>query len=138
MVSAMTVELEMGAMIDQAKVVRKPVQTVVSVPDVLDAKLLFTAMSASNLVIYREEGGNYFIATGVGDDVVEMPIYFFDSGKYFIINTNESNGCTELTLEECRAHPDYISEITFSIQASQPSATQSSSLLGGLGELLGF
>lgn len=50
--------------------------------------------------------------TGVGDnDVVEMPIYWFDPGKYVVINTKEPDGCTTLTLDECRSQSDFIGEI---------------------------
>lgn len=112
--SVLNVEVETGAMKDQAKAVTKPAQGLVSIADPLDAKFLFAA-EPGLLVIYKEgESGGYFIVTGVGDnDVVEMPVYWFDPGKYVAINTKEPDGCTTLTLDECRADSGFISEIGF-------------------------
>lgn len=111
--SVLNIEVETGAMKDQAKAVTKSAKGLISIADPLDAKFFFTAEPGS-LVVYRDEtGANFFIITGVGDSVVEMPAEWFDSGKYVAINTTEPDGCTTLTLDECRADAGFLNETSF-------------------------
>lgn len=73
-----------------------------------------------SLVIYNNATNSLFlIATGVGDSVVEISadnFKIFGSGDFVAISIAESNGCTTLTLAECRAQSDFIAEQSFSIK----------------------
>lgn len=106
-----------------------------------ETAIVFTGpIGGSSVIVYNIAVSYYITASGIGDDPMEIQLTsdIFAPGDYIIVNTKEPNGCQLFTLDECRANSDYLGETAFSIGASQPSATQSSSLLGGLGELLGF
>lgn len=106
-----------------------------------ETAIVFTGpIGGSSMIIYNATVSGFITATGIGDDPLEIQLTgdIFAPGDYIIVSTKEPNGCQTFTLDECRLNSDYIGEIAFSIGASQPSATQSSSLLGELGGLLGF
>lgn len=111
--SALSVDVEIGAMKDQARAVTKSAKNLVTIADPLDAKFLFSGESASSLRFYKEGDDTFSIITGVGDEAVEMPAYFFTPGNYIAIDTNESTGCATLTLDECRVQSDFLSEAAF-------------------------
>ncbi len=111
--SALNVDIETGAMKDQAKAIKKSAKNLVAIADPLDAKFLFSGEPASSLRFYKKGDETFSIITGVGDDAVEMPIYFFTPGNYIAIDTDESTGCATFTLDECRAQSDYLNEAAF-------------------------
>lgn len=109
-VNALSVEVEIGATKDQASAVTKSTKNLVAIADPLDTKFLFSGEPASSLRFYKEGDETFSIITGVGDDTVEMPAYFFTPGNYIVVDTNESTGCATLILDECRAQSGFISE----------------------------
>lgn len=117
-ITPFTIQVETGALIDKATVIIKDVKEggLVVVPEMLNTNFLFTGEPMSSLVIYNTAAsGGFFIVTGFGDSVVEIDAENMGEGDFVAISTNEPDGCTTLSLAECRAQSDFIAEQSFSI-----------------------
>jgi hypothetical protein len=140
----LTVQIEIGAQVDKATAIVKNIkesERVIALQP-KDTNFLFTGEPMSSLVIYNTAmSNNLFMVTAFGDDKLEIAAENIGEGDFVAVNTTEPDGCTTLTLAECRANPDYIGETAFSVGVNSSSAeapVQENSFLGGLGELLGF
>ena len=83
-----------------------------------ETMIVFTgAIGGSSIIIYKADVSGFVFASGIGDDPLEIPLTadIFPLGHYVIVNTKEPNGCTTLTLDECREDPDFISKSSFKI-----------------------
>ncbi|MEK7094705.1 MAG: hypothetical protein AAB886_01190 [Patescibacteria group bacterium] len=145
--SVLNIETETGAMKDEAKAVTKSAESLISIANPLDTKFLFTAEPGSLVIYDMASDSHFFMVTGVGDSVVEISAENFGDGDFVVVNTTEPDGCTTLTLAECRAQSDYIGEQSLSIKFPSPIAekvevpapeTESSLLDKALGFFLGF
>ncbi len=139
-IASITMEVETGAQVDKATAVVKNVKEgeQVVTPQPKNTNFLFTGEPMSSLVIYNTAAsGGFFMVTGVGDSAVEISAENIGEGNFVAISTREPDGCTTLTLAQCRVQSDYIGETAFSVKTN-PAPVQESSFLGGLGELLGF
>jgi hypothetical protein len=105
-------KIETGALKDAAKAVTK---TTMSFDSMQDAKLLFRGEQASSLRFYKEDDADFSLMTGVGDGIVEIPVYWFIAGNYIAVNTKEADGCAALSLEKCREESEYLNEMSFVI-----------------------
>ena len=115
---ALNITIETGAMIDDASVKTSALIGFSPIVDLQDAKFLFYGATMTGLRFYQEEDANFSLITGVGDDLVEMPLYFFPPGTYIMINTSEPNTCASLTLNECRLYDGFLTERSFSISGT--------------------
>lgn len=113
--SILDVEIETGAMKDEAKAITKSAEGIISIADPLDAKFLFTGEPGSLVIYNMAASDNFFMITGVGDSAVEISAENIGAGDFVVVNTKEPDGCTTLTLAECRADADFLSEKSFSI-----------------------
>lgn len=114
--SVLNIETETGAMKDEAKAITKSVESLISIANPLDATFLFTAEPGSLVIYDMASASSFFMVTGVGDSVVEISAENFGDGDFIVVNTTEPDGCTTLTLVECRAQSDYIGEQALSIK----------------------
>lgn len=123
-ITSLTMEVETGAQVDKATAIVKDVKEggQVIVPQFKDTNFLFTGEPMSSLVIYNTAASNgFFMVTAFGDDIVEISAENIGEGDFVVVNTAEPDGCTTLTLAECRAQSDYIGETTFSVTKNPPT-----------------
>lgn len=143
-ITPITIQVETGAQIDKARVVVRTVNDgqLVIVSQVLDTIFQFTAEPMSSLVIYYAVASDdFFMVTGIGDSVVEISAENLGEGDFVVINTTEPDGCTTLSLAECRVQSDFIAEQSLSISLDEkaPVPEVKSSLLDkALGFFLGL
>ncbi len=145
--SVLNIEIETGAMRDAAKAVKKSTESLIFIADPVGAKFLFTAEPGSLAIYDTAPNSNFFMVTGVGDQIVEISAENLGEGDFVVVNTAEPDGCTTLTFSECRAQSDFIAEQSLSIKFSSPipekvevpvPATESSLLDQALGFFLGL
>ncbi|MDD5251428.1 MAG: hypothetical protein PHT12_02220 [Patescibacteria group bacterium] len=116
MKTGLKMDVRTGEMRNRATAITKSAENLVAIADKMDTKYLFSGEPMSSLRFYKEGDATYSLAIGVGDDAVEMPAYYFEPGNYTVINTDDSDGCTTLTVEQCRANAYFLGEITFSVE----------------------
>ena len=136
--SVLSIETETGTMKDEAKAITKSAEGLISIANPLDATFLFTAKPGSLVIYDMTSDSNFFMVTGVGDSVVEISAENIGDGDFVAVNTTEPDGCTTLTLAECRAQSDFIAEQSFSISLDGEVPIPETKKDGLLDTALGF
>ncbi|GEM_PF-6373971 len=116
---------QVATTVQVAPVVQTTAAQEVSIATASEASSFSTAIisgvSGTSLKIYDEAGTDFSITSGVGDDAVSMPGYFFPDGHYTVINTSDSAACGVLSLDECRKNAGFIGATSFEVASGTVS-----------------
>ncbi len=77
-------------------------------------------LPSTSLAIYSVSDPDFFMGTGVGDQSLDFPSYFFPAGTYIAVDTVSPEACARQGIAVCRSDPGYLADFAFIVGTSTP------------------
>ena len=91
------------------------------------AGIRFSAAHSGNLIVYKGMEHAFFMSSGMGDQPLEMPLYFFPPDMYTVVDVGNADECAPADIIGCRSAPSYQGESSFSVSLASSTSVSSGS-----------